>query len=67
MYTLERMIRFMKILARLTMFGLTCALLAGCQTPEERVVNQMQKMQKAMDEMEKRLDAMDADMKAKLK
>ena len=60
----------MKTLKHSTIALIACLLLAGCQTPEERVMSQMdrqmdaqmqmmEKMQQKMDEMEKKMDAMD--------
>lgn len=57
----------MRLMTRWTLFGLTCILLTGCQTPQERVVGQMEKMQQKMDEMQRKLDAMELEMNTKLK
>jgi len=59
--------KIMRLITRLTLLGFTCVLLTGCQTPQERVVGQMEKMQQTMDEMQRKLDAMELEMSTKLK
>ncbi|MFO1515294.1 MAG: hypothetical protein U1F83_20735 [Verrucomicrobiota bacterium] len=60
----------MKTRINLTMIGLACFFLTGCQTPEERAMSQMQRqmrqqallmeqMQKNLDEMAKSLEKLD--------
>lgn len=59
----------MKTLINLMMFGLAGVLLAGCQTPQERAMSQMEhqmrtqmrmmeRMQKDMAEMEQKMETM---------
>ena len=63
----------MKTLINSTIIGLACILFAGCQTPQEQAMSQMErqmhaqvgmmeKMQKDMAEMEKAMEAMDKQM-----
>ena len=44
------------------MVGLMCLVVCGCRTPEERAVDAMESVDKAMIEMEKKLKAMERDM-----
>jgi hypothetical protein len=53
----------MKKLISWTLAGVVGVLLTGCQTPQERVVGQMESMQKQMDKMEKKLDEMEKRMR----
>lgn len=62
-------VRTIRMLKRSAFACLACLLLAGCQTPEERAMSQMERqmevqmrmmerMQQNLDAMEKRLEAM---------
>jgi len=52
----------MKTLLKPMAVGLVCLLVVGCRTPEERAVDAMESVDKAMIEMEKKLKAMERDM-----
>ncbi len=63
----------MRTIPTLIIAGLACALLAGCQTPEDRAMDQMEqqmrtqmimmeRIEKDMAEMQKRMEAMDKHM-----
>jgi hypothetical protein len=45
----------MKTLITGTIIGLTCFMVAGCQTPQERAMSQMEKQMHAQMEMMKRM------------
>jgi hypothetical protein len=53
----------MKRLSRGLLSGLALVLIVGCRTPEERVVDAMDSVDKAMDKMERKLEAMEKDMR----
>ena len=52
----------MKRFLRGWLCGLSLILIAGCRTPEERMVDAMDSVEKAMDRMERKLEAMEKEM-----
>jgi hypothetical protein len=58
----------MKTLKHLTVACIACVLLAGCQTPEERAMSQMERQMNAqmqmMERMQKNMEAMEKKMEA---
>lgn len=57
----------MKRSIHLALIGLACVLAAGCRTPQEKVVDQMERVEKRMVEMEKKMESIEKEMTEKLK